>query len=158
QNFFHANSLPRIGSTESHFAVVQQHNSNQSNAKWPKAGHHAARLILGRKAQFQPARPSCRYGENRERDVAQLGEDFLLEVPEAVGMSEKQSAGNGDQNGKRQPSATGFDAASLHAPLKNRQSNYQHGKKTMQQDFRIRKSRPEADGAERPSLGITSKK
>src|SRR3989449_9114912 len=73
-------------------------------------------------------------------------------------MIENQGSWSGDENGTLNPSPTCFDAASLHAQYKNRQSDYQHGKKAMQQDFRIRKSRPEADGAERPSLGIASKK
>jgi len=45
-----------------------------------------SRLILGRKSQLQPARPPRRHGENGERDMTQLGKDFLLEVSEAMGV------------------------------------------------------------------------
>src|SRR5258708_2996872 len=73
-------------------------------------------------------------------------------------MREKQSAGNGDENRKGQPRTAGSHATCLHAPFEYRQGDDQHGEKAMQQHFRIRESCPETDGADRPSLGIASKK
>src|SRR5229473_2757020 len=90
--------------------------------------------------------------------MTQLGEDFFLEVSEAMRMGKKQCAGNGDKDWKGQPCTAGSHAARLHAPLEDGQGDDQQGEKPMQQHFGIRKSRPEADGAERPGLGIASKK
>src|SRR5690348_14074471 len=73
-------------------------------------------------------------------------------------MGEKQSAGNGDEYGKCQPGAAGSDAAGLHAPLKYRQSDNQHGKKAMQQDFGIREGRPESHRSEWPRLRVAAEK
>src|SRR6267378_8090559 len=73
-------------------------------------------------------------------------------------MSEEQSAGNGDKDRKNQSCTAGGDAACLHAPFEYRQSNYQQREKTMQQDFGIRKSRPETNGPERPGLRIAAEK
>src|SRR5260370_392793 len=86
--------------------------------------------------------------------MTQLREDFFLEISKAMRMSEKQSAGNGDEDRKGQPCTAGSHAARLHAPLEDSQGNDEHGEKTMQKHFRIRESRPEPDGAERPGFGI----
>ena len=73
-------------------------------------------------------------------------------------MREEQSAGNGDEDRKDQPCTAGGNAARLNAPFKNRQSDYEQGEKAMQQDFGIRKCRPETDGSEGPSLRIAAEK
>src|SRR5260370_31128050 len=73
-------------------------------------------------------------------------------------MGEQQCAGNGDEDGKDKPGTAGGDAACWHAPFEYRKSDYQQCEKTMQQDFRIRQRRPEADRAEGPSLRIAAEK
>src|SRR5438034_7578327 len=75
-----------------------------------------------------------------------------------MGMGEKQSAGDGDEDGKNQPATVGSDTPGLHAPFKYCQSDDQHGEKTMEQDFGMGKSRPEANRAERPGFRIAAKK
>src|SRR6266436_4408132 len=90
--------------------------------------------------------------------MTQLSEDFFLEISKAMRMSEKQSAGNGDEDRKGQPCTAGSHAAPMHAPLEDSQDNDEHGEKTMQQNFGMDESRPEPDGAEWPGFAITSKK
>src|SRR6266481_391772 len=90
--------------------------------------------------------------------MTQLSEDFFLDISEAMRMSEKQSTGNGDEDRKGQPCTARSHAARLYPPLEDSQDNDEHGEKTMQQHFGIGESRPEPDGAERPGLGIASKK
>ena len=69
-NFLRTNSLLGDEILESHFAIVQQDNSDENETERPETGHCVSRLIFGRKAKLQPARPSRSHGENRERDVA----------------------------------------------------------------------------------------
>src|SRR5437899_10531276 len=73
-------------------------------------------------------------------------------------MGEQQSTGNGDEDRENQSATAGSDAAGLHAPLKYRQNDNQHGKKAMQQDFGIREGRPESHRSERPRLRVAAEK
>ena len=155
---FTADSLPQFEILESHFAVVQQDYSDERDAKRPEAGHYVSGLILGRQAQLEPARPSGGYGQNRKRDVAQLREDFLLEVSEAMGMSKQQRAGDGNEDRKDKPGVAGGGAARLHAPFKDRQRDDEQHKKAMHKDLGIRQTRPETDGPKRPGLRIAAEK
>src|SRR5260370_1622101 len=68
--FPRGNSLLCEEILDSHFAIVQQDNADQSDTKRPEAAHYVSRLIFGGKAHFQPARPSRGYSQYRERDVA----------------------------------------------------------------------------------------
>jgi len=61
--------------------------------------------------------------------MTQLSEDFFLEISEAMRMSEKQSAGNGNEDRKGQPCTAGSHATRLHAPFEDSQGNDKHGKK-----------------------------
>src|SRR5205085_848428 len=99
--------------SESHFAIVQQDNTDQCNTKWPEAGQDVSRLILGGQAKFQPARPSRGHSQNRERNVAYLGAYFFLEVSEVMGIGVEQCAGYTDLYGKDQSGSAGDDAARL---------------------------------------------
>jgi len=74
-----------------------------------------------------------------------------------MGMGEEQCAGNSDQYGKDQPGSA-ETTRPFAPPFKCRQSDYQHRKETMQKDFWIRKSRPEADRPERPGLRVATEK
>jgi len=50
---------------QSHFAIVQKSGADQNDAEWPEAGHDASRLVFGRKAEFEPARPTGHDSEDR---------------------------------------------------------------------------------------------
>src|SRR6266404_2085396 len=75
-----------------------------------------------------------------------------------MGMREKQGAGNGDQHWKGKPGAARGDTAGLYAPFEYRQRYNQQREKTMQKYLGVRKSRPETDRTERPSLRIAAEK
>src|SRR5260370_28872753 len=77
------------GAGELHFAVIQKDNANQDETKRPEPCHYTASLIFGGKAKLQPARPSRGHGQHGEGNVTQVGEQFFLEVPQAVGMGEE---------------------------------------------------------------------
>jgi hypothetical protein len=84
------NSLLRDAILPSHFAIVQQYDADHRNTKRPDAGHYAACLIFDGKPQLQPARLSRGYCKNRQRDVAQRGQDFFLNIPQAMRMGQQQ--------------------------------------------------------------------
>ena len=90
--------------------------------------------------------------------MTQFRENFFFNVAEAVGVSEKESAGDYHECRKNQPSAFCGDAARLHAPFKDGKGNHEHDEDAMKEDFWILERDPKAIRAERPSLGITSQK
>src|SRR5260370_2510114 len=73
-----------------------------------------------------------------------------------MGMGEEQGAGYGDEDGKNQPGTAGSDAACLHAPFENGETDNHENEDSMQQHLGICKRNPETVGAERPDLRIAS--
>src|SRR5260370_37647642 len=73
-----------------------------------------------------------------------------------MGVGEEQGARYGDEDGKNQPGTAGSDAARLHAPFENGETDNHENEDSMQQHRGICKRNPETVGAERPDLRIAS--
>src|SRR5271167_2786739 len=139
-----------------HFAVIQKKKSDENEASGPKPRHSVSHFIFRGETKFEPARPAGHDSQDRQRRVAQFGENFFFYVAEAVRVGEQQGAGDGNECGENQASACGGDAAGLHTPFEDRQGNDEQREDAVKQDFRILECDPKAVGAERPRLGIAS--
>jgi len=67
-------------------------------------------VILRWEAKLQPARPAGHHREDGQRDVTQLGQSFLFDIAEAVGMREQQRARPLGPNGFWRPAPQRPDA------------------------------------------------
>ena len=140
----------------SHFAIIQEDDADQHDAPGPDAGECASCVIFRGEAELEPARPPGGNSENRERDVAELGEHFFFDVAKAVGMREQKSAGNSDEQGKNQADIRGADAARLDAPFECGERDDQQREDAVEEHFWIRKGCPKTVRPERPDFGIAA--
>src|SRR5882672_8746485 len=141
---------------ELHFAVVQQDCTDQHDTRRPEPRHRVSRSIFWGQPQLQPARPARRNRQNRQRNMAQFGQHLFLNVSQSVRMRKQQRAGNSYEHGKNESYVWRRDAARLHAPLKNSESDHQQHEDSMEQNFRISKCNPESVRPERPNFRIAA--
>ena len=130
-----------------HFAVIQEEKTDKNQASGPEPGHFVVHFIFGGETEFEPAGPAGHDAQDRKRRVTELGEDFFFYVAEAVGVREKESAGDGDESWENEASALSGDAAGLHAPFKDRQGDDEQSEDAVKQDFWILERDPKTIGA-----------
>src|SRR5467141_3251261 len=140
----------------SHFAVVQKDCTDQHDTRRPEPRHRVSRSIFWGQPQLQPARPARRNRQNRQRNMAQFGQHLFLDVSQSVRMRKQQRAGDSHEDGKNESYVWRRDAARLHAPLKNSESDHQQHEDSMEQNFRISKCNPESVRPERPNFRIAA--